>query len=49
MIGLYAWRQPLEGVFLGMALCQAAFILIFSLFVHSLAQTALRMRDANAG
>ena len=35
-------------VFLGMALSQAAFILIFSLFVNSLAQTALRMRDASA-
>jgi hypothetical protein len=46
MIGIYAWRQPLEGVFLGMALSQAAFIVIFSLFVHGLAQTALRMRDA---
>ena len=48
MIGLYWARQPLEGVFLGMALSQAAFILIFSLFVNSLAQTALRMRDAGA-
>lgn len=47
MIGLYYQRQPLEGVFLGMALSQAAFIVIFSLFVHSLAQTALRLRDAN--
>ena len=48
MIALYWQRQPLEGVFLGMALSQAAFILIFSLFVNSLAQTALRMRDASA-
>ncbi len=40
-------RQPLEGPYLGMALSHAAFIVIFSLFVHSLAQTALRLRDAN--
>ena len=47
MIGIYWSKQPLEGVFLGMALSQAAFILIFAMFVHSLAQTALRMRDAS--
>jgi hypothetical protein len=47
MIGIYWSKQPLEGVFLGMALSQASFILIFSLFVHSLAQTALRMRDVS--
>jgi hypothetical protein len=46
MIAIYWWKQPLEGVFLGMALSQAAFIVIFSLFVNGLAQTALRMRDA---
>ena len=38
---------PLE--FLGMALSQALFIVIFSLLVHSLAQTALRLRDSNRG
>ncbi len=49
MIALYALRQPLAGVFLGMALNQAAFIVIFSLFVHGLAETAVRLRDVNAG
>lgn len=47
MLALYWARQPLEGVALGMALSHAAFIVIFSLFVHGLAQTALRMRDHN--
>lgn len=45
MIGLYWHRQPLEGVFLGMAISQSAFIVIFALFVHGLAETALRLRD----
>lgn len=49
MLLAYWSRQPLEGVFLGMALSHAAFIVIFSLFVHGLAQTALRLRDANMG
>jgi len=48
MIGIIAWRQPLEGPALGMVLSHAAFIVIFALFVHSLARTALRMRDAGA-
>lgn len=50
MIGIYWFRQGwhLEPEFWGLALSQAAFIVIFSLFVHSLAQTALRLRDANA-
>lgn len=48
MVGIYWSKQPLEGPFLGMALSQAAFIVIFALFVHGLAQTALRLRDANA-
>jgi hypothetical protein len=49
MIGIYWVRQSyhLELEFIGTALSQAAFILIFALFVHSLAQTALRLRDAN--
>ncbi len=47
MVGVYWLRQPLTGEFLGMALSQAAFIIIFSLFVHGLAQAALRLRDAN--
>src|SRR6185312_6084899 len=46
MVGIYWSRQPLSGEFLGVALSQSAFILIFSLFVHSLAQAALRLRDA---
>ena len=48
MLALYAARQPLEGVVLGMALSHSAFIIVFSLFVHGLAQAALRLRDANA-
>jgi hypothetical protein len=47
MIGIYWLRQPLAGAFLGMALSQAAFIVIFALFVNGLAQTALRLRDAS--
>lgn len=47
MVAVYWLRQPLTGEFLGMALSQAAFIIIFSLFVHGLAQAALRLRDAN--
>ena len=31
----------------GMAIVHASFIVVFSLFVHGLAQTALRMRDAS--
>jgi hypothetical protein len=49
MLGAYWMRQPLEGVFLGMALSHAAFIVMFALFVHGLAQTALRLRDAAQG
>ncbi|MDO8757213.1 MAG: hypothetical protein Q7J64_04330 [Elusimicrobiota bacterium] len=48
MIGIIYARQPLEGPFLGMVLSHAAFIVIFSLFVHGLAQTALRLRDFGA-
>ena len=49
MIGIYWLRQNyhLEGEFLGMALSQAAFIVVFALFVNGLAQTTLRLRDAN--
>jgi hypothetical protein len=51
MILIYAKRQgwSLSMEFIGMALSQALFIIIFSLFVHSLAQTALRLRDSNRG
>jgi hypothetical protein len=48
MIAIYWSKQPLSGEFFGVALCQAAFILIFSLFVNSLAQSALRLRDASS-
>jgi len=48
MIGIMRWAQPLEGPALGMVLSHAAFIIIFSLFIHSLAQTALRMRASNS-
>lgn len=48
MIGIYWIKQPLAGVFLGMALSQAIFILVFALFVNGLAEAALRLRDANA-
>jgi hypothetical protein len=47
MIGIICSRQPLEGPSLGMVLSHAAFIVIFALFVNSLAQAALRLRDAN--
>lgn len=49
MILIYWERQnrTLSPEFLGMALSQALFIVIFSLFVHGLAQNALRMRDHN--
>ena len=33
----------------GMAVVHACFIVVFSLFVYSLAQSALRLRDANLG
>lgn len=46
MMALYWSRQPLEGPLLGMALSHALFIVVFSLFVNGLAQTALRLRDA---
>lgn len=45
MLGLY-WQRGLEGeVAWAMAFIHAAFIVIMSLFTHSLAQTALRLRD----
>ena len=50
MLAIY-WKR---GVFdggpdAGMVFVEAAFIVIFSLFVHGLAQAALRLRDANIG
>ena len=48
MLLVYYFRNPLEGPALGRACVHASFILLFSLFVHSLAQAALRLRDANA-
>lgn len=47
LLMVYYFRNPLEGAALGMACVHASFILVFSLFIHSLAQTALRLRDAN--
>lgn len=49
MIIVYWQRQnrELSAEFLGMALSQALFIVIFSMFVHGLAANALRMRDHN--
>lgn len=45
MLGLY-WLRGMEGTaFWGMSATHAAFIIIFSLFIHSLAQTALQLRD----
>jgi hypothetical protein len=49
MIAIICSRQPLEGAYLGMVISHAFFIVIFSLFIHSLAQTALRLRDSNRG
>ena len=47
MLGIYAHRgMAPEGPAFGMALAHAAFIVIFSLFVHALAEAALRLRDA---
>ena len=49
MILIYWQRQnwSLSPEFLGMAVSQALFIIIFALFVQGLAQNALRMRDHN--
>lgn len=47
MLGIYVLRgMAPEGPALGMAVAHAAFIVIFSLFVHALAEAALRLRDA---
>lgn len=46
MMGVYYLRSPLEGAALGMACVHASFIVIFALFVHALAQTALRLLSA---
>jgi len=45
MLAMYRWHG-VEGVALSMALVHAAFIVVFSLFVHGLVETALRLRDA---
>lgn len=48
MLGLY-WLRGLEGdVAWGMAAIHAAFIVLMSLFIYSLAQAALRLRDMSA-
>lgn len=49
MLALY-WVRGLEGdIAWGMAGIHAAFIIVMSLFVYALAQTALRLRDLGAG
>lgn len=45
MLALYH-AHGVEGVAMSMALVHAAFIVVFSLFVHGLVETALRLRDA---
>ena len=48
MLAIYVFRGlPMEGPAWGMACVHASFIIFFALFVHSLAQAALRLRDAN--
>lgn len=53
MLALYWLRSHAVGLDLGPVLwataaVQAAFIVIFSLFIHALAETALRLRDTYA-
>ncbi len=50
LLGIY-WHHGVfdSGPAGGMACVHAIFIVVFSLFVHALAQTALRLRDANVG
>lgn len=45
LLGLYALRGIEGAAAWGMAFVHAAFLVLFSLFVHALAQTALRLRD----
>jgi hypothetical protein len=49
LLAIYAQRGVFEGggPAMGMSFVHAAFIVVFALFIHGLAQTALRMRDAN--
>lgn len=50
MLTIYYYRGVFDGgPAAGMACVEACFIIIFSLFIHGLAQTALRLRDANVG
>lgn len=50
MLLIYYKRGVFDGgPAAGMACVHAAFILVFALFVHALAQTALRLRDAQLG
>lgn len=49
MLAIYWARGVFDGGFGpagGMAVVHAVFIIVFSMFVHGLAQTALRLRDA---
>ena len=45
LLGLYALRGVQGTAAWGMAFVHAAFLILLSLFVHALAQTALRLRD----
>ncbi len=48
MLGIYWYRGVFDGgPAAGMACVHATFIIVFSLFIYGLAQTALRMRDAS--
>ena len=50
MLAIYYSRGVFDGgPATGMACVHALFIVVFALFVHALAQTALRMRDASVG
>lgn len=50
MLGIYYVRGVFDGgPAAGMCVVHALFIVVFALFVHALAQTALRMRDAAIG
>ncbi len=46
MLGIYLLKGVEGAVFWGQASVHAIFVIIFSLFVHALAQMALRIRDS---
>lgn len=50
MLAIYRIRGVFDGGLgpaAGMAVVHAAFVVVIALFIHGLAQTALRLRDAN--